>query len=268
MPVVHGAARDRDCGHARVTGPDEPAATGGAPRRVAFIELADVARRRPIDLLDPTALAVIDEGGIDRGRAKRHHRTRHAIVDVKRGTGAIITERTRDARLVAIVIVAVRIRTGGLDGMGPDHPCAAGQIGKGARYEPRVRQDIADLVVGIGERVQRVDGTGEPIEGIIAEVLIAVERIGDQIHIAVGGKCIGEVLIEGVRSLLGFERTELEAIGRHTGGMGGIVLQELDHDGLRQVALRDISQSFIHAHADFLEQPLPSCVSDVACRLI
>jgi len=63
----------------------------------------------------------------------------------------------------------------------------------------------------------RPRGTGQPIQRVIAEILIAIDRIRDEIYIPIGGKGIGEILVEEIRSLLGLERTELETISRHTG---------------------------------------------------
>lgn len=163
VPIVRDPVRG-DRGHPSGTRPDEPAATRRGSSRIAFIQLTDVPRRRgPHDLLHPLTITVIDEGGVDRGRAERGHRTRQAIIDVKGCTGAEIAGRTRDARLIAIVVVAVLIGARGLDGMRPHGTRATGRIGIGARDEPRVRQDIADLVIGIGERVRRVDRTGQSI---------------------------------------------------------------------------------------------------------
>lgn len=107
MPVVHGAARHRHDSNASVAGLDEPGATGIRSRCIALVQFTDVPRRgRPDDLLHPSPIAVIDKGGVDRCAAKRGHGARQAIVDVKRRTGAVIPERTRDGRLVAVVVVA------------------------------------------------------------------------------------------------------------------------------------------------------------------
>jgi hypothetical protein len=70
----------------------------------------------------PRAITVIDEGGADRRDAKDGHGTCQAIVDIKRRTGAVIPERTRDGRLVPIVVVTVRIGTGDLNGWGRTTP--------------------------------------------------------------------------------------------------------------------------------------------------
>lgn len=123
MPIVDGAVRDRHGRNASVVRPDEPAATGIRAGRLAFVQLADVAGRGgPDDLLHASAIAVIDEGGVDRGTAERGHGARQAIVDVKRRAGAVIAERTRDARLVAIVVVAIRIGTGNPEAWGRTTP--------------------------------------------------------------------------------------------------------------------------------------------------
>jgi hypothetical protein len=91
---------------------------------------------------------------------------------------------------------------------GPDHPGAARGIAidpSGSPLAPRIREHVADLVIRIGDRERSAPGpigpcrTGQPIEGVIAKVLIAVERIRDEIHIPIGGKGIGEVLIERIR---------------------------------------------------------------------
>jgi hypothetical protein len=83
MPVVHGAIRDRYCRNSGVVGPDESAATGIGSRRIAFVQLTDVARRRCAhNLLHPATLAVIDKGGVDRCTAKRGHGARHAIIHI------------------------------------------------------------------------------------------------------------------------------------------------------------------------------------------
>ncbi|MDF0676699.1 MAG: hypothetical protein P0120_20545 [Nitrospira sp.] len=93
--------------------------------------------------------------------------------------------------------------------MGPHHARATGGIGKGPSSELTVRQDIPDLVIAIGDRercapgVIGTRGRGQPIEGIVAKVLIAIDRIRDQIYIPIGGKGIGEVLIQGIGPLLG-----------------------------------------------------------------
>ena len=52
--------------------------------------------------------------------------------------------------------------------------------------------------------------------------MIAIDRIRDEIYIPIGGKGIGEILVEEIRSLLGLERAELETISRHTGRLDWI----------------------------------------------
>ena len=104
VPIVHGAVRGHR-GDAIIARPNEPAATRRGSSCIAFIQFADVAGRGgPDDLLHPPPIAVIDEGGRDGRTAKRGHGARQAIVDVKCRTGAVIAERTRNARLVAIVV--------------------------------------------------------------------------------------------------------------------------------------------------------------------
>ena len=157
--------------------------------------------------------------------------------DVKRRTRAVIAQRAGDASLVAIVVVAVRIGAGNLDGMRPDDARAARGIGIGASCEPTVRQDVADLIIGIGARnrgaaVIRPRRTDQPIQGVIPEVLVPIDRIGDQIHIAISRKLVGEVLIERIRSLLSLKRAELKAIGRNTGRMPWIGKGVGGHDSI------------------------------------